>query len=92
MGDDNDDFLCSVYVITLWSGGAASKSWKSIEKPVMNPHGTGVTFTDMMTRLSVQIIGDIMIEEYEQDSKLLEQALRRPIWNEDADQAKAPDA
>ena len=55
-----------VYVVSMWSGGRPSKKWKSLRFPELLPQGTGVKFTCMETRLVVQLIGSISIEEYEQ--------------------------
>ncbi len=55
----------SVFVITMWSGGRPAKKWKSEKQPELLPQGTGVSFTCLETRLPVQIIGSISVEEYE---------------------------
>lgn len=55
----------SVFVITMWSGGRSAKKWKSEKQPELLPQGTGVSFTCLETRLPVQIIGSISVEEYE---------------------------
>lgn len=58
--------FAKVYVVTMWSGGRPSKKWKCLQYPDLLPQGTGVKFTCMETRLTVQLIGSISIEEYEQ--------------------------
>ena len=64
--------LASVYVVTMWSGGRASRKWKALEKPTSLPQGTGVSFTCLETGLGVELIGSISIEEYEAGSIALE--------------------
>lgn len=55
----------TVYVITMWSGGGPAKKWKSDEEPKRLPEGTGVYFVSAETRLGVQVIGSLSIEQYE---------------------------
>lgn len=55
-----------LFVVTIWSGGRACKKWKTAEKPELLPQGTGVRFVDIETRLSVEVIGTVSVEEYEQ--------------------------
>lgn len=55
-----------LFVVSLWSGGRACKKWKTTERPVLLPQGTGVRFTDLETKLSVEVIGTVSVEEYEQ--------------------------
>lgn len=74
MSFESTDDLRSVYVVTLWSGGMPSKTWKTLEEPELLANGAGVRFTNLQTNLRVQVIGDLTIEEYEQGSKLLEKA------------------
>ncbi len=75
------DSLRSVYVVTMWSGGHPSKTWKTLEVPELLPQGTGVAFINLDTKLRVQVIGDITIEEYEQGSALLEKAYKAREWD-----------
>ena len=63
----------SVYLITMWSGGKASKKWKSAERPEPLSQGTGVRFTNLETKLTVEIIGSISVEEFELGSIQLEE-------------------
>jgi hypothetical protein len=65
--------LEKVYLVTLWSGGRAAKQWQTKTKPEPLRQGTGVTFTDMESRLGVEVIGHISVEEYEQGAELPEQ-------------------
>ena len=55
-----------VYVISMWSGGKAGRKWKSLEKPELLSQGTGVTFRCADTGMTVEAIGSISVEEYEQ--------------------------
>ena len=65
----------SLYIVTMWSGGAASKKWKSLEEPKMLPEGTGVEFTDIETKLKVRLVGSLSIEEFETGQAELEEAI-----------------
>ena len=66
----------SVYVVTMWSGGKPAKKWQSEGAPEKLPTGTGVSFVSMDTRLRVEVIGSISVEEYESGRAELEMALR----------------
>lgn len=55
----------SVYVITMWSGGRPAKKWKSEQIPTLLSQGNGVSFVSLETRLEVQVIGSISVEQYE---------------------------
>lgn len=65
----------SVYIVTMWSGGAAAKKWKSVDEPLLLPQGTGVEFTDIETRLRVRLVGSVSIEEFESGQEELELAI-----------------
>lgn len=67
----------TVYVITMWSGGKAAKKWKSEEEPQILPQGTGVAFVSSETRLPVQVIGSISIEQYESGKEEFEMRISR---------------
>jgi hypothetical protein len=54
-----------IYAITMWSGGLAAKKWQTFEKPELLPSGTGIRFTCRNTKLTVELIGAISVEEYE---------------------------
>lgn len=54
-----------IYAITMWSGGQAAKKWQTFEKPELLPSGTGIRFTCRNTKLTVELIGAISVEEYE---------------------------
>jgi hypothetical protein len=54
-----------LYIVTMWSGGRANKKWKTDEEPMLLTQGTGVRFRDLETRLTVQVIGSVSVEEYE---------------------------
>ena len=78
----------SVYVITMWSGGKPAKKWQSEGAPEKLPTGTGVRFVSLETRLRVEVIGSISVEEYESGRAELEMALRGedvPAPNRDCD-------
>ncbi len=62
----------SVYVVTMWSGGKPARKWKSEREPAMLPQGTGVSFVSLDTKLPVQIIGSISIEEFESGKEEIE--------------------
>ena len=64
--------LASVYLITMWSGGRAAKRWKTISPPEVLQNGTGVRFVNMSTKLSVEVIGSVSVEQFEEGSDLLE--------------------
>lgn len=53
------------YIVTMWSGGEPGKKWKTMEKPQLLEKGTGFQFTDMNTKLTVEVVGDVSVEEYE---------------------------
>lgn len=65
----------SIYIVTMWSGGAASKKWKSLDEPKLLPQGTGVEFTDTETKLKVRLVGSLSIEEFESGQEELEDAI-----------------
>jgi hypothetical protein len=54
-----------IYAITMWSGGQAAKKWQTLEKPELLPSGTGIRFVCRNTKLTVELIGAISVEEYE---------------------------
>jgi len=54
-----------IYAVTMWSGGQAAKKWQTFEKPELLPSGTGIRFTCRNTKLTVELIGAISVEEYE---------------------------
>ncbi len=62
----------NVYVITMWTGDGPTRKWKSQEMPTLLPQGTGVEFVNAETRLKVQVIGNISIEEYESGKEEIE--------------------
>jgi hypothetical protein len=69
----------SVYVITMWSGGRAARKWKSAQAPKRLEEGTGVSFTSLETRLPVEVIGSISVEEFESGKEEFESAIRERI-------------
>ncbi|HOK09816.1 MAG TPA: hypothetical protein PLT82_09845 [Candidatus Hydrogenedens sp.] len=72
----------TVYVVTMWSGGRPAKKWKSFEYPKLLPQGIGVEFICCETKLKVQIIGSISVEEYESGKEDLEMGLYHELNNE----------
>lgn len=62
----------SVYVVTMWSGGRPAKKWKTDAPPQLMSAGTGVEFLNVATRLKVQVIGSISIEEFESGKEEIE--------------------
>jgi len=62
----------SIYVVTMWSGGRQAKKWKSDKEPVLLPQGNGVSFVNSETKLPVQIIGSISVEEFESGKEEIE--------------------
>ena len=62
--------LEAVYSITMWSGGRPAKKWRTLQKPEILPQGTGVHFVSFDTKLPVQVIGSVSVEEFEQGSDL----------------------
>ncbi len=56
----------TVYVVTMWSGGKPGKRWKTLGRPKLLPNGAGVSFISLNTRLSVHVIGNVSVEEFEQ--------------------------
>ena len=74
--------LEKIYVITMWSGGKASRKWKAAEKPDLLPQGTGIRFTNLDTQLEVQVIGSLSVEEYEHGTEQFVLAVNLP---QDAD-------
>ncbi len=69
----------TVYVITMWSGGRPAKKWKSFEMPKLLPQGTGVEFICCETKLRVQVIGTISVEEYESGKEDFEMGLYKEL-------------
>ena len=77
--------LTKIYVVTMWSGGKASRKWKTTDAPELLPQGTGIRFTSLDTQLEVQVIGNLSIEEYEHGSEQLRMAVNLPHEFEDGD-------
>ena len=61
-----------IYAITMWSGGQAAKKWQTLEKPELLPSGTGIRFVCRNTKLTVELIGAISVEEYESGKEDIE--------------------
>ena len=62
-----------IYAITMWSGGQPAKKWQTFEKPELLAHGTGIRFTCRTTRLTVELIGSVSVEEYESGKEEIEE-------------------
>ena len=62
----------TIYAVTMWSGGMAAKKWQTYEKPELLPQGTGIKFICRESRLSVEVIGSVSIEEYESGKEEIE--------------------
>ncbi len=80
----------STFVVTMWSGGRAAKKWKSEERPVPLADGSGVEFISCATRLKVQLIGNISIEEYESGKEEIEMAFFHDSNPKGSDDAPVP--
>jgi len=63
-----------VYIVTMWSGGRPSKKWKTEQEPEVLPSGTGVRFVSLDTKLPVQLIGSVSVEQYESGKEEMEAA------------------
>ena len=55
----------TIYAITMWSGGMPAKKWQTFEKPELLPQGTGIRFVCRETKLAVELIGSVSVEEYQ---------------------------
>lgn len=74
-----------IYAITMWSGGQAAKKWQTFEKPELLPSGTGIRFVCRNTKLTVELIGAISVEEYESGKDDIE-AIRDRIEDDAPDE------
>lgn len=79
----------SIFIVTLWSGGRATKKWKTTERPELLPNGTGVKFTSLDTKLLVEVIGSVSVEEYEQGAIEITDSGEPRILDEDEDDEEA---
>lgn len=75
----------SVYVVTMWSGGRPAKKWKTEERPALLPVGTGVEFINVGTKLKVQVVGSISIEEFESGKEEIEMGNTHSQYYKDMD-------
>jgi len=69
-----------IYAITMWSGGQPAKKWQTFEKPELLAQGTGIRFTCRNTKLSVDLIGSVSIEEYESGKEDIEEIRESRDW------------
>lgn len=77
----------------MWSGGRPAKKWKSFEIPKLLPQGTGVEFICCETKLRVQVIGTISVEEYESGKEDFEMGLYKELVDNkypERESAKSP--
>ena len=81
----------SIFITTLWSGGRATKKWKSMERPELLPNGTGVKFVSLDTRLTVEVIGSVSVEEYEQGSVEFTDGAQAPLDEDEDDEEISTD-
>ncbi len=72
----------TVYVVTMWSGGRPAKKWKCLEYPKLLSQGTGIEFVCCETKLKVQVIGSVSVEEYESGKEDLEMGLYHELTSE----------
>jgi len=66
-----------IYAITMWSGGQPAKKWQAFEKPELLPSGTGIRFVCRNTKLTVELIGSVSVEEYESGKEEIEAVRER---------------
>jgi hypothetical protein len=59
----------------MWSGGRAAKKWKTFEVPTLLPQGTGVEFICNATKMRVQLIGNVSIEDFESGKEEVEMGI-----------------
>lgn len=64
----------TVFIVTMWSGGRPAKKWKTEQEPQVLPSGTGVRFLSLDTKLDVQLIGSVSVEQYESGKEEFEAA------------------
>jgi len=55
----------TIYAVTMWSGGMPAKKWQTFEKPELLPQGTGIRFVSRETKLTVEVIGSVSVEEFQ---------------------------
>jgi len=80
----------SVYVVTMWSGGRPAKKWKTEDRPQLLAAGTGVEFINLATRLKVNVIGSISIEEFESGKEEIEMSTANSQFYREARERPAP--
>ena len=73
----------TIYAITMWSGGMPAKKWQTFEKPELLPQGTGIKFVCRETKLTVELIGSVSVEEYQSGKDEIE-AIRERFEDEGA--------
>lgn len=76
-----------IYAVTMWSGGVAAKKWQTLEKPELLPSGTGIRFICRSTKLTVELIGSVSVEEYESGKDDIE-AVRERFDDEPREEAE----
>lgn len=73
----------TIYAVTMWSGGMAAKKWQTFEKPELLPSGTGIRFICRDSKLAVELIGSVSVEEYQSGKDEIE-AIRDRFEDEGA--------
>lgn len=73
----------TIYAVTMWSGGMPAKKWQSFDKPELLPQGTGIKFVCRETKLTVELIGSVSVEEYQSGKDDIE-AIRERFDDEGA--------
>jgi hypothetical protein len=74
----------TIYAVTMWSGGMPAKKWQTFEKPELLPSGTGIRFVCRDTKLTVELIGSVSVEEYQSGKDEIE-AIRERFPEESAE-------
>lgn len=74
----------TIYAVTMWSGGMPARKWQTYEKPELLPQGTGIRFVCRDSKLPVELIGPVSVEEYESGKDDIEQIrdLRSEAWRD----------
>lgn len=73
----------TIYAVTMWSGGMPAKKWQTFEKPELLPQGTGIKFVCRYSKLTVELIGSVSVEEYQSGKDDIE-AIRERFEDDEA--------
>lgn len=79
----------TIYAVTMWSGGMPAKKWQTYEKPELLPQGTGIKFVCRETKLTVELIGPISVEEFQSGKDDIE-AIREHLEKEEPVETRRP--